>query len=152
MAKLKDIHPNTGRIRVQTVFTKPTRTQQHLKDTTDINKIIARYKKTGEITHLNSNTGVYRDMHQIPDYETAMNTIIDANQKFEELPAKIREKFQFNPGNLISYLQNEKNREEAIELGLVKKPVPVPKNEVLEELKSLNKNLAPKKKKEETNE
>ena len=38
-----------------------------------------------------------------------------------DLPAKIRQRFNNNPAELIAFLQNSDNIEEAVELGLMEK-------------------------------
>jgi phage internal scaffolding protein len=50
-----------------------------------------------------------------------MNRVIAAQDEFEALPAQIRARFDNDPANLIEFLENENNRPEAEELGLVEK-------------------------------
>jgi phage internal scaffolding protein len=48
-----------------------------------------------------------------------MNAIKAADNAFMALPAKIRAKFDHDPNALLNYLQNEENRDEAIQIGLI---------------------------------
>jgi phage internal scaffolding protein len=42
-----------------------------------------------------------------------------AEDEFDALPAQIRARFENEPANLIDFLSNEQNRDEAEKLGLV---------------------------------
>jgi len=114
-----------GSVRVATINSEPSKTQQQFKDMCDVNKIIAKFKKTGQITHISSSSGQYMDISNKPDYLTAMNTIVQAQQSFMQLPAKLRKRFDNDPAQLLEFVHDEKNRQEAIDLGLVPKPSPM---------------------------
>jgi len=101
------------------VCEEPTRTQQHHKEECDINVILERFGKTGQLP-INAISGTYGDFSGVHDYHTALNTLIAAESEFDALPAKIRAKFANEPANLIEFLNDPKNKNEAIELGLVK--------------------------------
>lgn len=118
-----------GTKRVQTINNLPSQTQKQWKNDVDVNKIMARYKKTGQITHLrNAAEGAYLDLTEIPDLLTAKLQIQQAESTFLQMPASLRQKFNNQPENLISYLSNPSNHEEAIHLGLmVKRDEPNPK-------------------------
>lgn len=107
-----------GTLRMATKSDKPTRTQGQFKDECDVNMIIAKYKKTGIITHLNNKTGVYADITELGNYQEALGKVIAAETAFNQLPSEIRSKFHNNPQELIEYLDNPKNTEESIKLGL----------------------------------
>jgi len=121
---MKQITKNveTGKIRVQTVNTKPSLTQQNMKDQTDVNKIIKKYMKTGEWTHLSKKQGAYGDVSQITDYQQCMQKVLDANSAFASLPSQLRLRFENDPSKLLEFIQNVNNKEEAISLGLIDKP------------------------------
>ena len=113
---------SNGTKRVRTINTLPTRTQQQFKDQCDVNQIMAKYKKTGSITHIrNAENGVYMDLAEIPDLLTAKIQLQQAELAFSQMPAKLRHQFQNDPIQLVSYLQDPKNHEEAIHLGLMVK-------------------------------
>jgi len=120
---------------------KPSRTQQQFAKDCDINLIIQKYKKTGTVTHVrNGATGVYADLANIPSYQEALNTIIQANNAFGEVPAKIRARFGNDPQQMIEFLKDPSNMEESIKLGLrVKQEKPI--DPLLTELQSINQNL-----------
>lgn len=109
----------TGRVRVQTLNDDPSMTQQQFADECDINHIMKRYEKTGEIVHRNSKQGVYADFSEIKNYHEMMDQVLYAQEAFLTLPAKIRARFRNDPGQLLSFLDDSKNLKEAEELGLL---------------------------------
>jgi phage internal scaffolding protein len=110
--------------RVQKIFTKPSRTKQAFKHEVDINRIMAKYQKTGLLPVTNKSP-LYGDFSSIPDFETASNKLIAAQNAFDAQPASLRKRFNNNPSELLHFLQDESNRDEAIKLGLVPKPEPI---------------------------
>lgn len=115
---------------VSTINTEPSLTQQQYKDECDVNNIMKKYKATGLVSHLNKKIGKYADMSSVKDYQTMLDTVIEAQQAFDSLDAELRYRFRNDPGELISFLADEKNYEEALKLGLVneKAPPSPPKN------------------------
>ena len=93
-------------------------TQQHQKDQADINYIIEQFNVTG-ILPTGPVSPQYGDFSGISDYQSALNAVIDAQDEFMSLPANLRARFENDPSNLINFLSNEENRQEAIELGLI---------------------------------
>lgn len=108
-----------GRTRVRTINDLPSLTDQHYKDQCDVNNIIKKYKKTGQVTHLNRARGVFADLSGITDYHQMVNNIMTAQDAFGKLPAHLRSRFENDPGKLLEFLADSNNKEEAIKLGLV---------------------------------
>lgn len=102
-------------------FRLPSRTKQGPAAECEINKIMAKYHKTGLITHVNTRTGVFMDCSNIGSYQECVERIQNANDAFYTLPATMRERFDNNPGKLIEFLQDSKNVDEAVKLGIVQK-------------------------------
>lgn len=96
-------------------------TQQQFKDETDINEIVRKFGLTGELPE-NFRPPQSGDFTEVMDFKTAMNAVRAAEESFMQMPADLRYKFANDPQRLISYLNDDKNREEAIALGLVNKP------------------------------
>ncbi|QXP07840.1 MAG: internal scaffolding protein [Arizlama microvirus] len=113
------------------VCEEPTRAQQHHKDECDINVILERFGKTGQVP-VSAISAQYGDFSGVNDYHTALNTLIAAESEFEALPAKLRAKFANEPANLIEFLNDPKNKDQAIELGLVNRPITSSFNEPVE--------------------
>ena len=145
---MKVIHKEkTGRVRVSTVNDAPSLTQQQFKDQCDVNKIIAKYKTTGEWTHLTKKGGVYADVSSIKDYHQSLQKVLDANNAFAALPAQIRNRFQNDPAQLLAFLQDPKNHAEGVELGLFEKPKPPAPAPIKNELNESNNSAQPEPKK-----
>ena len=70
--------------RFSITFTQPSLTQQHSKDETDINKIMARYIKTGVIDHVAKYQPQYTENSEV-DYHNSLNIILKADEMFSEL-------------------------------------------------------------------
>lgn len=102
------------------VFCKEkTLTKQSAKDECDINKIIARFDKTGMVTHINEREARFGDVSEFTNYAEALRTVQNASDMFMSLSAEVRKKFNNNPEELITFLLDTKNDKEAIELGLI---------------------------------
>lgn len=149
--KLISKRPN-GRIRVQTIVEGESLTQQQFKDDCDVNLIMAKFMKTGQVTHWNSKSGVYGDFTEIPSYHEAMQTITQAQDAFMQLPAEVRLKFNNDPQQLMDYLNDPQKVEESVKLGLREWKKNPEHNETLEEIKDMNKHMKESKKpKQKTN-
>lgn len=96
----------------------PSLAQQHMRDECDINVIVERFGVTGQIP-VRAIEPTYGDFSGVSDYHTALNKIKAADEAFMALPAKLRAKFDHDPNALLNFLENEANRDEAIELGLI---------------------------------
>lgn len=97
-----------------------TLTQQHPKDECDINNILRQFNITGQLPNQPLQPR-YGDFSGIGDYHSALNQIIATQDEFMALPANIRSRFQNDPAELIEFLENKDNLEEAISLGLVER-------------------------------
>lgn len=94
------------------------RTQQHFKDECDVNNIMKKYEKTGVLPQLQG-TGLYGDYSDPVDFQEALNTVNQATEQFENLPAKVRERFDNDPRKFLEFTGDARNREELGEMGLL---------------------------------
>ena len=101
---------------------EPSLAQQHFKEECDINVILQKFNITGLLPQ-SPLSPRYGDFTGISDYHTALNRVFAAQDEFEALPAQIRARFDNDPAKLIEFLEDENNRPEAEELGLVEKAV-----------------------------
>lgn len=111
-----------GSIKVSTENTEPSKTQQQFKDDTDVNVIMRRFLGGKSIPPITSKTGVYGDFTQLQSYQQSLNTVLQAQEEFSKLPSEVRRRFSNNPKDLINFLSDKKNDEEAYKLGLRVKP------------------------------
>lgn len=95
-----------------------SRTQQHFKPEQDINAIVARAQKTGFLAP--AGNPLYADVSNLPDFQSAKNQIIRANDQFMTLNPRIRERFDNDPARMIAWLKDPANQREAIRMGLMK--------------------------------
>lgn len=100
-------------------------TQQSGKDECDINLIIERAKR-GAVIEPRGDVPMYGDFTQIPtDLRDCLNTVRQADELFMSLDANVRRLFDNDPALMLDFLNDPKNREEAVKLGLVTAPVVV---------------------------
>lgn len=90
---------------------------------TDINSIMADVCRTGMMP-IASGNALYGDFLTEGDYHSCQNALIRARDDFMALPSRVRRKFDNDPSKLIGFLSDERNREDAIELGLLERPNP----------------------------
>lgn len=111
------------RKRVQWKSDLPSMTQQHLKDECDVNSILEKYRRTGYIGNINSRQPIGGDFSQLQDFKQNLDMVKEAHNMFESLPAHVRKRFANDPANLIDFVNDSQNYDEAVKLGLVTKPV-----------------------------
>lgn len=97
-------------------------TQQQFKAECDVNNILAKYKKTGLLSHVSKTQGQFGDFSDLNDYQTSLHKVMQAQESFGLLPSEVRNKFQNDPGKLIEFLADPKNDEESYKFGLKIKP------------------------------
>jgi hypothetical protein len=93
-------------------------TEQHHKKECDINEIIRKYDKTGLIMHVSKFEAKFGDM-TANDFKTMQDKITNAVNMFEDLPSHIRSRFDNHPAELLRFMEDPNNRQEAIELGII---------------------------------
>lgn len=113
------------RKRVQTHFTGESRTKQSHRDQCNINTIMTRARRTGFLPGQVAGMS-FGDFTSGMDFHEAQSRVAAAKSDFESLPSSIRNRFENDPAKLIAFMENESNRDEAVELGLVEKPEEVP--------------------------
>jgi hypothetical protein len=126
MTKRK-IKPAYSRTRVQTKQPKEHRSKvlQSERDSSDINNIMARAHKTGQLPVLMGR----KEVQPLPDaqtYQDCLNKVVFAQQAFEQLPSNIRTIFENDPKNLLSAIsqsQSDDNLKAKLqEIGILERP------------------------------
>lgn len=109
-------------------FVLPSRTKQAFRDECDINKIMQRFKKvmnSDYLSRFNSYVGgQFGDFSGVSDYRTAIEQVSQARGVFDALPAKVRARFGNDPAQFLDFVQNPKNVDEMVSLGLATKRAP----------------------------
>lgn len=107
-----------GTISVESINDEPSMTQQQFKESCDINNIIKTYTLTGELP-LSKKVGQFLDVSHVQDYQTALHTVFEAQRAFDDLPSKIRSRFENDPNKLLAFIEDDANIAEAQSLGLL---------------------------------
>lgn len=96
----------------------PSLAQQQFKEDCDINTILERFNVTGQlpVVPLQPQFG---DFSGITDYQSAMNAVLQAEESFAALPAKVRERFANDPAAFVDFCLDAANRDEMKALGLL---------------------------------
>lgn len=111
----------------------PGVTEQSHRDSCDINTIMRRYERTGVLEHVNAYKGTYMDMPTGLDFKTAQDVIAQSKSMFESVPSDIRNKFDNDPGKFVDFMQDAKNRNAILAMGMdvshlpILEPEPAPK-------------------------
>jgi len=105
--------------RVRFTSKKPSRTKQNHKGECDINQIIKKFQKTGQLEHVKTNPQIYGNFTDPITYHDAMNLVSSANQQFEGLSSAVRERFDNNPAKFLEFATNGRNAEEMAQMGLM---------------------------------
>lgn len=113
-----EIRKSNGSKRVFTINEEPSMTDQSFGPEVEVNNIMNQYLKTGQITHLAKSQGVFSDLSDLPDFATALNTVTQAQQAFDQLPSDLRERFGNSPEALMNFIHDENNYDEGVKLGL----------------------------------
>lgn len=100
------------------VCADPSMAQQQFRDECDINVILERFNVTGQlpVVPLNPEFG---DFTGVYDYQSALNAVMAAEESFDALPARVRERFGNDPAAFVDFCLDESNREEIRQLGLL---------------------------------
>lgn len=100
-------------------------TRQEFAAEADINNLVRRYQETGSFYDplvSASRQPQFGDFTSVGDYMDACNKLISAQQSFDSLPAAVRDRFSNDPAQLIAFLGDSNNRDEAVRLGLLPPP------------------------------
>lgn len=95
----------------------PVTKQQFAKEC-DINVILARYRRTGELPAINDKYPQYLDVSAM-DFQAHMQVIAGAHTMFNELPSEIRARFKNDPAAFLDFCSDSANRAELAKMGLL---------------------------------
>lgn len=95
-----------------------TLTQQHHTSSCDINKIMDKFSKTGELPVSHGGKPLYGDFSNVPDYQTSLSLVLKAEAQFAGLPARIRDRFHNSPSEFLAFTGDDKNKTEMIAMGI----------------------------------
>lgn len=96
---------------------KVSRVRQSEKDATDINKIMERFNRTGKLPAMQTKPPQFIEAISVP-FDQALMIVKQAQDAFNELPAKTRKYFDNSPQKLSEFISDPSNNDLAVELGL----------------------------------
>lgn len=120
--------PERRRVQQPTTPQRESRVQQHHKDNTDLNLLMAKHTKPGGPGQMGMplNSGPINP-HRIPQYmelpsesyHDMLNKVTDVQNWFRTFHPRLRGRFRNDPYQLLRFIDDPNNRPEAIRLGLV---------------------------------
>lgn len=115
------VHPVTGEVTYP-----PSMTKQEFVRECDINNVIKAFSRSGQFNHINARAsqGTYQDLPDSVDFQESLAVIQVAEAAFMSLPSKTRERFGNEPAEFLAFVNDPKNAEEMITLGLRNPPPP----------------------------
>lgn len=108
--------------KIQTTFSGEGRTKQAHKAECDINQILARFKRTGVLDFQQKHAPQYGDVSAI-DFQEAQLLIAEAKGMFMAMPSHLRSRFDNDPAKFLAFMEDKRNLNEALDLGLVTQKV-----------------------------
>lgn len=107
--------------------TDPTRTKQSFKEECDINTLVERFAITGEIPAADR-VPLPIDVGTGMDFKDAMNQVVAARESFDQLPAKVRARFDNDPARFLDFVHEDDpdNKLQLKKWGLLKPEEPKP--------------------------
>lgn len=99
----------------------PAVTKQSFKDDCDVNRIMSKYQSTGVLEHvkyMKENSLRYGDFTGF-DFRDVCDRIVQAQEMFDALPAKLRYRFENDPAQFLDFVSDVRNKDEMVSLGLI---------------------------------
>ena len=97
-----------------------SRTKSEYAADMDRNEIMRKYEHFGVMPHELREQGFYGDVSNVPNYQDSLIAVQNGKQAFMTLPARIRKRFGNDPQNLLDFLSDDNNYDEAVKLGIIK--------------------------------
>lgn len=95
----------------------PGRTKQEFSEECDINNLLRRYHVTGQAPVMRE-PGAVGDFSDVGDYFAAQRLIVRAREQFDALGSEVRDFFRNDPARFLEFMNDPKNADEAVRLGL----------------------------------
>ncbi|QGH73507.1 MAG: scaffold protein [Microviridae sp. ctOsc38] len=94
------------------------RTLQASRDECNVNLIMARFEKTGQLPQMIRRDPQYGEFASAPEYHEAMCLVVKAQEQFEALPAQVRKRFGNDPAAFLGFAVDPQNQRELVRMGL----------------------------------
>lgn len=113
---------DNGSRRVRFFTGSETLVEQSHKESTKIEVVLAKHNAHTLLAAQEASGGLYGNFIAGSDYQDFRERVQDAMSDFQMLPSALRNRFDNNPAKLIDFVNDVKNYDEAVSLGLVVKP------------------------------
>ena len=100
----------------------PGKTDQTGARDSDLNFIMDRFAKTGVLPQ--ARPGVFADISTGMDFRDALHVVMAGTEAFDSLDASTRKRFDNDPALFLDFVEDPKNREECVKMGLASLPPP----------------------------
>lgn len=101
--------------------TSKGRTRQDDLKAVDINNIMKRYVKTGELP-VRGRGAFFADVSAMGTFREAIHSVHAAEDAFMQLPPDVRARFNNEPADFLDFTSNPANRPELVTMGLLDAP------------------------------
>lgn len=110
-----------------------SKTQQHLKDSCDINKIVNNLDASSSAMHVQQARERYGDFSDVLDVAGNMQKALNAQYLFDSLPTALKKEVGQTVEGLFKFIGDPANKDKCIQYGLFDKPVEevIPKVQVV---------------------
>lgn len=102
---------------------EPSKTLQSDAAAADINNILSRYIKTGQLPDMIKENPRYGEFADVPTYQESLNVVILAQEQFANLDASVRRRFSNDPALFLEFAANPANMKEMVKMGLATEAV-----------------------------
>ncbi len=99
------------------------RVKQSEAEACDINVMMKRWQ-SGGVPPIPSGQEAYGDFSSVGSYIQALDAVMLAESSFNKLPSAVRTKFENDPAQLIEFIADPANEDEARDLGLLEPKPP----------------------------
>lgn len=113
-----DLPPSVG-----TACLEKSLTRQSEAEACDVNVIVRRFVKSGELPYLDS--GVFADVSELGDYRTVVERVREGTAYFDQLPVEVKDRFGNDPAAFMDFASDPGNRDELVAMKLLP-PIVVP--------------------------
>lgn len=96
----------------------PSMAKQEFKGECDVNKIVQLYRQ-GSPMPVQVRSGQFADVSDMPDYKTAVETVMEAKAIFRQLPMDVKRACGNTVAGFLDFVNDPANAQELVELGLM---------------------------------
>lgn len=97
-------------------------TSQSHKDACDINLIMKRIESGNFDPRTNIREGRFGDFTNVPTFQESLKIVSDVKAEFAALPGEVRARFENDPAQLLAFMEDPANENEAVRLKLMAAP------------------------------